>query len=585
VLLAILLVVSMVFAACDSSATPESSAASSASEPASSAASSSAPETNTGGTTFTDGLSGVNELPFVESPVDFIIATPYYPYIIDYDTNEQTVYIEEQTGINIVWDILPEQGSDEKINLMFAAGTGLPDLFTSCNGTFTASMLATLGDQGLVAPLNDAIEKWKYNLADLMEQYPNYLPQQTAPDGNVYSLSGMGRNEPNTYAQRFWINQKFMDALGITKLPETTDEYYDYLVAVKNNDPNGNGKADEIPLAAAPVNNGWFEQIDGFLMQPFVYMDATNGNTAGGKRRIYLTDDGKVEYAPVQEGYREALKYLNKLYNEGLMSTEVFTMTKEELRSLVEFEDAEILGSLPSGGPHEFANTSGERRKDYVILPPLAGPDGTRQAYWNEYEGITIGAMVVPAASEKVDLAVKFIDYMLNEEMNMWGRYGVEGRDWQRPAEGVKAFDGGQAQIDESIGNLTWGEPQNVYLAGRIPRWGKFGSHAAIDNGDPYNLEKVLWEAHLEYIPYKTNKHVPPLYYTADEAREYNELVNTLHQYVELSLAEFVTGKRSVDTDWDAYVAECEKIGLPRIMEIHQAAFDRQWAETWKATH
>jgi len=180
---------------------------------------------------------------------------------------------------------------------------------------------------------------------------------------------------------------------------------------------------------------------------------------------------------------------------------------------------------------------------------------------------------------------MKLIDYMYTEEMTLWNRYGVEDRDWQRPADGVKAWDGTQAQMDVTIGNLVWGESQNVYLAGRLPGWSRFGSHANVDTGDPYNLEKVLWDAHLQYIPYRTDKRVPPLNYTDDEAREYTELSNTLHLYVEQSLAEFVTGARDIDAGWDDYVAECQKIGVERMMEINQTAFDRQWAETWLATH
>jgi len=529
---------------------------------------------------FTDGLSGVNQFPFVEETTEFKIAFPYYPYIMDVDTNEQAVYIEEVTGLDIIWDILPESGSDEKINLMIAGGQGLPDLFASCTGTFTSSFLATLGTQNLVAPLNDLIDKWQYNFAELLEEQPDVLQQLYSPDGNIYFMPQYSRNEPNAYAQRFWINKTFMEALDIDKVPETVDEYYDYLVAVKEGDPNGNGKADEVPVAAAPVNNGWHENIDGFLMEPFVYMDVTNGTNANSKRRIFMTEDGKVEYAATQEGYKEGLKFLNKLFEENLMSTEVFTMAKEDLRALVELEEC-VVGSLPSGGPHEFANTSGERRKDYVIVPPLEGPDGTRQAYWEEYSGVTVGAYVVPSASDKQDIAMKLIDFMYTAEMHLWNRYGVEGRDWQRPAEGVKAWNGGQAMMDTSIGNLVWGESQNVYLANRMPGWSRFGSNANVATDDPYNLEKVLWDAHLEYIPYATGKRVPPLNYTDAEAREYTEISNTLHQYVEQSLAEFVTGARDIDAGWDDYVAECQKIGVDRMMEINQTAFDRQWADTW----
>jgi len=343
--LSIILTVSTILTACNDTSKADPTTTTPA---ATTAKATDAAETTTAGDSdevvFTDGISGVNQFPFVEEPTELKIAFPYYPYIMDVETNEQVLHIQEVTGLTLVWDILPESGSDEKINLMIAGGQGLPDLFSSCGGTFTSSFLASLGAQKQVLPLNDLIDKWMYNFTELTADLPGVLPQITSPDGNIYFMPSYGRNEPNCYAQRFWINAKFMDALGIDKIPETTDEYYDYLVAVKNDDPNGNGLADEIPLIAAPVNNSWHANIDGFLMEPFIYHDVTNGTNANAKRRIYMTEDGKVEYAAIQEGYKEGLKYLNKLFEEGLMSTDVFTMAKEDMRALVEFEDAELVG-------------------------------------------------------------------------------------------------------------------------------------------------------------------------------------------------------------------------------------------------
>ena len=50
------------------------------------------------------------------------------------------------------------------------------------------------------------------------------------------------------------------------------------LKAFKEKDPNGNGKADEIPLSGSKlVNGGWHSPIDQFLMNSFVYNDQVTG--------------------------------------------------------------------------------------------------------------------------------------------------------------------------------------------------------------------------------------------------------------------------------------------------------------------
>lgn len=530
---------------------------------------------------FVDGISGVNEFPFVKETRKIVIATPNQANIIDWDTNEHTLELEALTGLDIVWDLLPEKDFNDRVNLTFASGEGLPDAYFRTD-TFNGAMLSVLGAQGLILPLDDLIEKWGSNVKRYFESDPQLKQAITAADGKIYSLPRYTKTLTNRISQRFWINKKFMEALGIEKIPETTEEYFDYLIAVRDGDPNGNGLHDEIPLAAAGGcgANSADEHIDGFLMQPFIYMDTHNGTSHSSKRRIYMTPEGKIEYAPVQEGYREGLRFLNRLFNEGLITTEVFTMVGSDLRTLVESE-VPIVGSLPSHNPSVFADMSGERRKDYIALPPLKGPDGKQQALWEHFGGIDVGAFVIPAASKEPDLVMKLADYLFCEESWLRSRYGVEGRDWRRPDEGVLGFDGKQAVVEElRVGELTWGMPQNVYLMGRHAFVGT-PAHGIKDNGDPYHLEAVVWRSSIPYFAVADSQHVPQLSMLEQEAIEYNEIANTLHQYVETAIAEFVMGTRSLDTDWDAYVSEINKIGLARFLEINQTAFDRQWKGVW----
>ena len=52
-----------------------------------------------------------------------------------------------------------------------------------------------------------------------------------------------------------WYNGTWLDKLNVKELPKTTDELYDLLTRFKNEDPNGNGKADEIPLTDVDMNS------------------------------------------------------------------------------------------------------------------------------------------------------------------------------------------------------------------------------------------------------------------------------------------------------------------------------------------
>jgi len=67
---------------------------------------------------------------------------------------------------------------------------------------------------------------------------------------------------------KMWLYKPWVDKLGL-EWPETTEDFYNVLKAFKEQDPNGNGKADEVPLLGATTS--WRTDPFGFLMNSFVY--------------------------------------------------------------------------------------------------------------------------------------------------------------------------------------------------------------------------------------------------------------------------------------------------------------------------
>ena len=144
------------------------------------------------------------------------------------------------------------------------------------------------------------------------------------------------------------------------------------LIAFKTKDPNGNGKQDEIPLSG---NISWHGSLADYFMNPFVYYQ-----TVSSPSGFYIEND--VIKAPfVEDGWKEGLKYLNKLYAQDLIDPQAFTNTDEQARALGENPDIAILGVMPSGHEGIFDEIYGasNRWKEYVPIPPLEGPTGIRQ--------------------------------------------------------------------------------------------------------------------------------------------------------------------------------------------------------------
>jgi putative aldouronate transport system substrate-binding protein len=518
-------------------------------------------------------ISGRGEYPIVRDKVTLRVAMPDHPNVLDFDDNDATKFMENLTNVHVQWELLPQSGAREKINLIFAAGDDLPDVVMS--GAFSSADLISFGSAKLIIPLQDLVERNGYYIKKRYDEHPTAYSLARSADGNSYSLVDYTFNEANQVSMRFWINKTFMDRLGF-KIPATTDELYEYLKAVKTKDPNGNGKADEIPLIGSSIlGTGWHQEIDGFLMNAFIFNESGTGSNRLNRRRVFLKDDGTVDSSFNKPEWRDGLAYLHKLCAEGLLAPESFTITAQELRSLVENPDASIVGSLPAGSPHEFARPDGERRKDFLVVPPLKGPKGVQQTYFDEYQPFRLGMFVVTKDCEIPDIAIKWADYMYTMDWHTRNRYGVRGRDWDVPV-GQTGVYGGPAIYEET--GLKWGTPTRAYWVNAL-RWNYgWGSYMRPISPDPYELEYVLYQAKLKYDPYKFSKSLPRnLAFTLQEARRYSELTNLIVDYVDQSLAAFVTGRLDLNRDWDRYIANLNSMGLEEWLKLTQAGYDRGW--------
>jgi putative aldouronate transport system substrate-binding protein len=95
-------------------------------------------------------------------------------------------------------------------------------------------------------------------------------------------------------------------------------------------------------------------------------------------------------------------------------------------------------------------------------------------------------------------------------------------------------------------------------------------------NDDPFYLTNLLWNAMLAYQPYAPELEtcIPPLIYTADEAKEINEINTALIQYIDETRVRFITSG-GIEREWNSYLRELDNIGLKRVLEITQTAYDR----------
>lgn len=99
-----------------------------------------------------------------------------------------------------------------------------------------------------------------------------------------------------------------------------------------------------------------------------------------------------LKLAAGQPEWKKGLEYINWLYSEGLIDPASFTQTTDALWHLVNRPGTNIIGSATVGHIGKaFSMEPGEiRHKEYVTVPPLAGPSGFQAAgYFN-----TVGTVI-----------------------------------------------------------------------------------------------------------------------------------------------------------------------------------------------
>lgn len=504
--------------------------------------------------------------PISKEKVTLTVGVEQNQYVQDWETNALTKELEEKANVDLKFEIFPAADTAAKISARIASQTELPDILAL--GT---TALESYVDTGVFLPTTEYYSdpNMAYYFNKRLEGNPEekefLLRNSKRPNGEIYGALRFTPEVGNEYPNRMWINKTWLDKLGLD-IPATTDEYYETLKAFAERDPNGNGKKDEIGLIGS--TNGWSQKPQDTLMNAFTYTDTRYG---------YLTlENGKLVAAYTKPAYKKGLEYLNKLVTEGLLSPLTFTQDRSQLTAIAENEEAQLVGSMAAGSLSFF--TAGSKRKeDFVPLPPLTGPDGVCYASYSPSMPGT--AAWITKYCDNPEVAFRMLDYMYDETMSMWQRFGVPEEDWTGEVAGLKGIyedllgvPCGFKQLKDVMGSTNSLYP-NLFPSYR-PMLSPMSIQGMAMPEDPFDYS--IYTANS--VPYHMEKQpeeiIERIVYTTEEEREINDIKTSLDTFRNESVARFIVGDKPF-SEWDSYVAELNKIGLEQYIEISQKAYDR----------
>ena len=394
----------------------------------------------------------------------------------------------------------------------------------------------------------------------MFEENDGVRASMTAPDGHIYALGQLATSPLKATAM--WVNIDWLDALGVDPddLPTDVDGLFDLLVRFRDEDPNGNGVQDEIPLNVFDDA----DKGDGLYRNMMPYFGVLHPE-------FYVDDDGKIHYGMTDDNARVAFEYFNKLWAENLISHDAYTQSSA---------DAIAKGAegLNGAGFHAlprfvFGNMSIEKEATYPMMPALSSAVNPEQTCVGG-TGISQGvfALTDKCSEETAAAMMRWVDYLYSEEGSWLIHYGPEGHIWEysendpslhvyiQPTDGrnVEEVRGGEITPDCGVS---------------CPKWVRESTEGAWD--DVQQQARIAWsEKNLN--PYVKTA-LPDLFLTEEEQAVIDMYYTDAKKYRQENAAKFVVGDKSFD-EWDAFVDGMRSMGVEEMIGAYQSAYDR-WAE------
>ena len=491
--------------------------------------------------------------------------------ISSYEDNALTDYFEETLNIKLKFEYYSSTATNyiKQLSMSAASGQELPDVLVGFRDMSIVQM-NEYGEDGIFEDLTELIEKYgdnyKAQLKKLSKEEQERIKRKgTADDGGFYSMPLYSSIYGVDNMQNLmYINQTWLDKLNL-KAPTNIEELYTVLKAFKTQDPNGNKIADEIPLIG-PGNGD--QDVSGYILNAFLYYDVSNK---------WNVKNGKVSTPYTTDEYREALIFMNKLYNEDLLSKLTYTTSVADLKNLITPADGISKVGIFGGHPLNVTDSTSSVLDEYVALGFLA--DATGKGGYNVVrENTLMFGNFITSDCENTEIAMRFLDLFYADETVSRIRHGEKGVDWEEKA-GKDSY--GEDAIVNVIndqaffkGNSTWGGN----FAGILTNYNYNAVSTVGQENETYTSKLITgtWKV-MEQSKVPSEK-AEDLHYTTEEYKAKSDIQASINSYVGEQMNLFIVGDNDINNDsvWKTYLKTLDDMQLDTLLDYAQKAYDRK---------
>ncbi|AIQ45812.1 ABC transporter substrate-binding protein [Paenibacillus sp. FSL R7-0273] len=322
----------------------------------------------------------------------------------------------ERLGVGVISPYVEWNGGTEylnQLNLKIAAGE-IPNLFQPWNGIEN-----DLAKNGAIADLTELLPEYAPNMWKLVPEDVWNVIKANDPtgQGHIYWIPSVNAYEKTTGL----IRKDWLDNLGL-QMPTTQEEYVKVLKAFRDQDPNGNGKADEVPTGGRE-NARWmdhlFNEYGVAIVEGYPDWD------------VY---DGELTYAAVTQNMKDALAFIHTLYQDKLLDQETFLNDKSAWDGKIY---SGVVGNYYHWGEGVYGflasiEQATGAKADYSVLPVLEAPGYEGKGFIST-KRTGSPAWVVSAQQDEEHLiaSLKLLDELADQSKWSDLRWGLEGMHYK----------------------------------------------------------------------------------------------------------------------------------------------------------
>ena len=310
------------------------------------------------------------------------------------------------------------------------------------------------------------------------------------------------------------------------------------------------------------------------------YMENLLPGAYGIRAGMYVNaDDGKVHYGQMEEGYREMLRQVRAWMDAGLVDPDPAEWTSDNTKADIMNGDSAIsYGAL--GSRMGSWNTAAWKEPDtYGADFELVGAqfpvktEGQKVQYSGGSTDYATGSKahaVITADCENPEVAAAFLNFCYTQAGHNEINFGEEGVAYNGF---VDTEYGRAAAYSDAIMNSD-------NIAVEMAHYGRANMSGAFIQAPEYILGYYATDQQKAAVTMWAENEVsgtiiPPVTMTVEESNEYSRINAEISTAVTEYRDKVLTGKRNLDSDWDAYIQQIKGMGIERMIELEQQALDR----------